>query len=429
MRSGAGQQVAKLSWPQDDLPLGPYPGQKVLPFGNGRSYGDVCLNDGGVLLDTRGLDRLMLFDRENGILRCESGVLLMDIMRLTVPGGWFPAVAPGTQFVTVGGAVANDVHGKNHHKNGTFGCHVRCFELLRSDGTRLLCSRDQNADWYCASIGGLGLTGLITWVELQLQPIPGPFVRQETVRFSNLDAFLELSRESDRDFEHTVAWVDCLASGSNLGRGILTRGNFTAAAGKSATRKQPALDVPFTAPFSLVGRRAAKWFNAFNYGRQGSGAAQSVQHFASFFFPLDAIGQWNRFYGPRGLLQYQCVVPADSGVATIRELLQTVSKAGLGSVLAVLKVFGDRVSPGWMSFPRPGITLAMDFPRGGKKTLALLNRLDELVEAAHGAVYPAKDACMSPASFQAFFPRWKQFNAFVDERFSSSFWRRVSVSA
>src|SRR5579862_1973803 len=225
------------------------PGESVLPYGNGRSYGDSCLNTGAGLLQTRSLDRFISFDSDTGVLCCEAGVLLDDILRLTQPRGWFVPVTPGTCFVTVGGAIANDVHGKNHHGAGTFARHVRRMELLRSDGRRILCSATENPEWFAATAGGLGLTGVLTWAEIQLRRIPGPAMDVETIRFANLDEFLALCAESDRDFEYTVAWVDCLGRGKQLGRGLMQRANH--APGNPATARPRRLSVPFTPPFSL----------------------------------------------------------------------------------------------------------------------------------------------------------------------------------
>src|SRR5450432_2681910 len=214
------EQVVPLFW-RNELPNLSDFTTSVLPYGYGRSYGDSCLNEGGVSLDATYLRRFISFDEEQGLLRCEAGVSLADILEEFVPRGWFLPVTPGTKFVSVGGAIANDVHGKNHHKVGTFGCHVTCFELLRSNGERLICSPDQNIDLFRATIGGLGLTGLILWAEFNLRAVPGPFIAEEQIRFSCIDEFFEMTEASDKDFEYTVSWVDCLATGKNLGRGLL----------------------------------------------------------------------------------------------------------------------------------------------------------------------------------------------------------------
>jgi FAD/FMN-containing dehydrogenase len=404
-------------------------GISMLPFGNGRSYGDSCLNDGGMLVDARALDRFIAFDPRTGTLRCESGVLLAEILDLVVPQGWFVAVTPGTRFVTVGGAVANDVHGKNHHRAGTFGRHVKGFELLRSDGTRLRCGPAENPEWFRATIGGLGLTGLITWVELALKRIAGPAIDEETLRFDRLDEFFRLSRESDATHEYTVAWIDCTARGDVLGRGHFMRGNDAAErSGGLASSPSPRWGIPFDLPFPLVNAAGLRAFNAVYLRRQGRATRRRRVHYSTFFYPLDAIGGWNRIYGPNGLLQYQCVIPPRNAGPAISAILDTIAKAGTGSFLAVLKVFGDLPSPGLLSFPRPGATLALDFPNLGRSTLDLLDRLDAITMEAQGAVYPAKDARMSVDTFRRSFPHWHELEPFIDPRFSSSFWRRVTAA-
>ncbi len=402
----------------------------VLPFGQGRSYGDSCLNDGGVLIDASPLRRFMAFDEERGILRCEAGVTLADILELVVPRGWFPSVTPGTRYVSVGGAIANDVHGKNHHRAGTFGCHVRQFELLASTGERLLCSPTRNTELFQATIGGLGLTGLILWAEVQLKPISSPLIGMESIRFAALEEFLELSALSDKDYEYTVAWVDCLAQGKKMGRGVFIRGNHAAEPERqmSAWAKKPrTARLCFDAPAFLLNRLTVKAFNAAYYYAQIQKRVQKVVHYETFFYPLDAVQGWNRLYGKRGFLQYQCVVPHDDGDGAIRGLLTRIARSGMAAFLAVLKIFGSVPSPGMLSFPRPGVTLAVDFPYQGARTLQLLEELDEMVLARGGAVYPAKDARMSAQCFQMSFPRWREFTRFIDPQFSSSFWRRVAI--
>lgn len=399
-----------------------------LPHGNGRSYGDVCLNDGGTVLHTAGLDRFIAFDPATGVLRCESGVQLHEILALTVPQGWFLSVTPGTRFVTVGGAIANDVHGKNHHLAGSFGDHLRAFELLRSDGTRLRCTSSENADWFAASIGGLGLTGLVTWAELQLRRIAGPLIAAQSIKFGRLDEFFALSGTSDRDFEYTVSWIDCAAHGKSLGRGIFLRGNHAPAGAGAARAPTPAPGLPFTPPISLVNSLSLRAFNLLYWHRQRQTIRRSVGHYAPFFYPLDGIAHWNRMYGPRGFLQYQCVVPPADAADALVELLGQISASGSGSFLAVLKQFGNRCAPGLLSFPRPGTTLALDFPNDNGSVFALLDRLDAVVSEAGGAVYPAKDARMSGAHFRQYFPHHEAFIPYIDPRFSSSFWRRVMES-
>ena len=405
----------------------PYADGTLLPHGNGRSYGDSCLNDGGTLLRTRNMDRFIRFDPASGQLECEAGLLLSDILDLVVPQGWFLPVTPGTKFVTVGGAIANDVHGKNHHVTGTFGRHVLELELLRSDGSRLLCGPQHQPEWFAATVGGLGLTGLVTRATLQLRRIAGPWVSTETHRFKDLDGFFDLSQRSADDYEYTVAWIDCASKGRALGRGLFSRANHGPAcpdARPSAPSRRPT--VPFTPPVSLINPVSLKAFNSLYFHRQRANVAYVTTHYEPYFYPLDGVGSWNRIYGPHGFLQYQCVIPPAGARAGIERLLEVITSSGTGSFLAVLKQFGDQPSPGMLSFPRPGTTLALDFPNQGERTLRLLDGLDDIVAEAGGAVYPAKDARMAGRRFRHYFPAWEAFSHFIDPRFSSSFWRRVT---
>lgn len=392
----------------------------LLPYGNGRSYGDVCLNAGGTLLSTRGLDRFIAFDPASGVLRCEAGVLLADILDLCVPRGWFLPVTPGTRFVTVGGAIANDVHGKNHHAAGSFGCHVRAFELLRSDGERRRCSPQENPDWFAATIGGLGLTGLIVEAELQLRRIAGPAMTVENTRFADLDEFFALNAVAEERHEYTVAWVDCLAARP---RGWFMAGNH---AGAEAAREAPppgkARTLPLTPPVSLVNGLSLRAFNPAYFHRPLP--ARATVHYVPYFYPLDGLLHWNRMYGPRGFYQYQCVLPATARAA-LDEILQAIAASGQGSFLAVLKTFGARASPGLLSFPMPGSTLALDFPNRGEATRALFGRLDAIVAAAGGRLYAAKDARMPGALFRRGYPALDEFIPYLDPKFASDFWRRI----
>ena len=420
-------EVRELLWRDQARDIESVP-SSVLPFGMGRSYGDSCLNDGGTLLTTPALDHLLAFDEDNGLLRCEAGVTLAQILQFGVPRGWFLPTTPGTKFVTVGGAIANDVHGKNHHVAGTFGRHVRRFELVRSDGKTYLCSPEENPELYAATIGGLGLTGLITWAEVQLRAVSGPYISMDSVRFGSLDEFFEVSAESDRDFEYTMSWVDCLASGKQMGRGLFMRGNHSwqpHIPGKKAGFHQK-IALPVDLPSFVLNRLSIKAFNTLHYHAQLPKRVHKTLPYDPFFYPLDSIGTWNKMYGQRGFLQHQCVIPHEAGAKGMRAILQAISDSGEGSFLAVLKTFGSLTSPGMMSFPRPGVTLALDFPLKGAKTLALVDRLDDIVLEYGGAVYPAKDARMSSRMFDASFPRWREFARYVDPGFSSSFWRRVT---
>ncbi|MBF6991686.1 FAD-binding oxidoreductase [Cupriavidus sp. IK-TO18] len=416
-----------LQWRMENLPPLPDFADSYLPFGNGRSYGDSCLNTNGALLSTRRLDRFIAFDPGSGILRCESGVLLADISRLMVPRGWFLPVTPGTRFVTVGGAIANDVHGKNHHNQGTFGCHVRRFMLRRSDGDKRLCSEDENPDWFSATIGGLGLTGLILWAEIQLRRIENPWIVSEAERFEHLDDFFRLS-DAGSGHEYTVAWLDCSGPGRRIGRGIFTRADHAPAGfhHDGAWHERGPAVVGFTPPLSLVNTLSVRAFNSLYFHRAGKVPVITTGHCESYFYPLDHVLHWNRIYGPRGFYQYQCVVPDNGGGRdAIAELLRLIADSGMASFLAVLKQFGERASPGMLSFPQPGTTLALDFPNRGGSLHRLFACLDSVVMSVRGRLYPAKDGRMPGAVFRAGFPQWQRFSPYIDPGFSSSFWRRV----
>jgi FAD/FMN-containing dehydrogenase len=405
------QPAHRLRSTADPLPDSP----SMLAHGLGRSYGDSCLNEGGLLLATRGLDRFLAFDEATGLLRCEAGTSLGEILDLMVPRGWFPPVLPGTKHVTVGGAIANDIHGKNHHVAGTFGSHVVRLGLKRSDGDTECGPGDE---MFAATLGGLGLTGLITWADIQMRRVPGAGIEEEVVPMADLDDFVRLSAESG--YEYTVAWVDSLARGSRIGRGLFIRGNHT---GKSAPRAPAeSLRVPFDAPGFALNALTVGAFNA-TYRRARLLRRRRTLHYAPFFFPLDGVADWNRLYGRRGFHQHQSVV---ADIEAVRNLLDASAKSRQPSFLTVLKTFGDKPSPGRLSFPRKGITLALDFPHRGAKTLELLDRLDRLVLDAGGRTYPAKDARMSASTFQTGYPEWKELEKYRDPKFASGFWRRVT---
>jgi FAD/FMN-containing dehydrogenases len=394
----------------------------ALPYGMGRSYGDVCLNPGGRMWHTRGMDRYIRFDEQSGLLECEAGMLLRDIQRLMIPRGWMLPVVPGTQLITVGGAIANDVHGKNHHVFGTFGHNVRSLTLARTTGETFVCDREQNRGLFEATVGGLGLTGLIVRASVQLRRVEGPWLDTEIIPFDDLQEFFELADTSEAGWEHTVSWIDCL---SRVGRGIFMRANHS---DRSDWRppKQGLLSVPFVPPVSLVNRLTLRPFNTAYYQLQAFKAGRSTAHYIPFFHPLDGIGNWNRIYGPKGFHQYQCVVPREGGEQAIQEILAEIAASGQGSFLAVLKTFGQKPSEGMLSFPQPGITLALDFPALSGGNESLFQRLDHLVMQAGGRLYPAKDARMSAEMFAAGYPRLAEFTAWRDPGISSSMSRRLT---
>ena len=394
----------------------------ALPYGLGRSYGDACLNGGGELIDCTRLDHILAADWEQGVVRVEAGMSLASLLEIIMPRGWFLPVTPGTKYVTIGGAIANDVHGKNHHRAGTFGRFVSQMLLHRSNGSRFVCSTGDHPELFAATIGGLGLTGVIVWADLQLKPILGSWIDSETLPFESLEEFETISASSDAGFEYTVAWIDCLG---DSGRGIFFRGNHSAHQDPAVSKAQR-FAFPFTAPEWLLSKPTIQLFNSAYFRRHRLSSGSHRVHYNSFFYPLDSIRDWNLMYGKRGFLQYQLVVPNDQ-LAALRTILATISAAGNASFLAVLKKFGGLPSPGIMSFPRAGYTLALDLPFRGERTLKLLDTLDAIVMEARGAIYPAKDARMSPAMFSASFPQLEEFKRYVDPKLSSSFWRRVTA--
>jgi FAD/FMN-containing dehydrogenase len=415
--------LVPLHW-QGDFPPSNAPGEKMLPVGAGRSYGDVCLLENGILLQTRGMDRLLHFDPTTGILRCEAGITLAEILDFAVPRGFFLPVTPGTKYVTVGGAIANDIHGKNHHYAGSFGCHVPRFELVRSDGAQILCTPTENAEWYAATIGGMGLTGLITWAEVRLRPITSRLIDYRGDKFVGLDEFLALSQSATA--EYTVAWIDCVSTGRNFARGIFMQGDHTDEPGPLHKSKEPWLTFPVDLPAFALNRFTMSAFNTAYYHKQIPKQKNARVDYEPFFYPLDSVQHWNRMYGKKGLLQFQNVLPHASGREGMTQILKAITRSGLASFLAVIKFFGDVPSPGMMSFPTPGIMLALDFPIRPEVSFDLLDRLAEITLEHGGRMYSAKDARMTATQFQVFYPQWQDFERYVDPSFDSAFWQRVT---
>lgn len=398
----------------------------ILGIGNLRSYGDSCLNQDGELLSTKFLNRFIDFDEETGLVTCESGVLLSDILHYFVPRGWFLKVTPGTKFITVGGAIANDVHGKNHHANGTFGMHLKEFTLARSSGELVCCSPLENTELFNATIGGLGLTGVILRVSFYMQRIVSPLYNQTTIKFSNIDEYFDVAEENDSQYQAVASWIDLTSKGKSLGRGIYIAGNLSNEPDAKTSTSGTLLTIPVDAPSALLNKASIKAFNTLYFNKQQSKIAKSVVHYEPFYYPLDTIASWNKLYGKSGFFQHQCAIPKSAARQGIRTLLTKISAFGSASFLSVLKNFGSMQSPGVLSFPIEGTTLAMDFKNQGTETLHLLNELDAIVKDYGGRIYPAKDARMSPHMFEHSFPHWKQLLPYVDEHCSSSFWRRVT---
>jgi len=420
------QQTRPVHWRDDIRTALQTTSGPTLPFGNGRAYGDSCLAVSGQVIHMRPADRIIAADWTTGIMRAEAGITLAEILEHAVPRGWFLPVVPGTSHVTLGGAIANDVHGKNHHRRGTFGCHVRAFELVRSDAEPLVCSDKAHGDIFRATIGGLGLTGIISWAEIALMPVASVAVETVTQRFDTLDDFFILAEQRDSAHEYGVAWIDCMATGRQRGRGIYIAADH-AAASACATPPAHRFSIPFTPPVSLVNSLTTRIFNPVYWRRASPAGTRETVHHVPFFQPLDGIGNWNRLYGRQGFQQFQCVVPDKTAPGVIANLLDTVASTGLASPLTVLKRCSDIASPGLLSFPMKGVSLAIDFPQSPGLATGLLPRLDAIVHAAGGRLYPAKDAHMSAAHFQAAYPGWKTLEHHRDPALKSRFWERVST--
>jgi decaprenylphospho-beta-D-ribofuranose 2-oxidase len=412
----------------------PQPAQ-LIARGLGRSYGDAAIGE-GIVLQTR-LDRFLSFDPQTGILECEGGTPLADVLDVLLPRGFFPPVTPGTKFVTLGGAIAADVHGKNHHRDGSIAEFVESFELLIADGQTLHCSREQNADAFWATLGGMGLTGIILSCRLRLRPVETAYIAVDYQRAANLDEALALFAHDDEKFQYSVAWIDCLASGAAMGRSVLMRGNHATVAQLPPKLQQQPLhlepkrkkSVPFNFPSFALSPLTVRLFNNRYYKRSRVG--QHIVDYDAFFYPLDSVLHWNRIYGKRGFFQYQAVFPASGARECLLELLGKLSSSGRASFLAVLKTMG-KSSGGILSFPMPGQTLALDIPNSGPQTIEFLRELDQIVLRFGGRVYLAKDAAMTKESFRAMYPRLSEFEqvrAKLDPsgRFASAQSRRLEI--
>lgn len=397
----------------------------TLPFGNGRSYGDSCLAESDHVLHLRPLNRFIEANWQTGEICAEAGVTLGEVLELSVPRGWFLQVTPGTRHVTLGGAVANDVHGKNHHCRGTFAHSVLRFGLHRSGQSPMVCSPTENPQWFAATLGGLGLTGVISWVSIRLRRIQSSRIDTTRVRFGRLSEFFALSTELDASHEYSVAWIDCLAMGAALGRGVITVGDHSEH-GVLETPAGRVMNISACPPISLVNRFMVGIFNRCYWHLQPAGRKNRTVAYSPFFYPLDSIEHWNRIYGRKGFQQFQCVIPQSVAEDALAQLLNVIAHSAMGSFLAVLKRCGDIASPGLLSFPMPGTSLALDFPQNRALSDTLLPRLDAIVHEAGGRLYPAKDAHMSARDFQRAYPAWEQLEAMRDPVLMSHFWQRVT---
>ena len=412
----------------------------VIARGQGRSYGDAAMSaDGAVMLMER-LNRFLSFDEEAGVLRAEAGATLAEVLAVFLPRGWFLPVTPGTKFVSLGGALAADVHGKNHHRDGTLGAHVTELELALADGTRRRCSPDGDAELFWATVGGMGLTGIITEVALKLMRVQSAHVVVRHHAARDLDALLELLAGEEYDEQYSVAWVDSLARGRALGRGVLMTGQHATLAALPrdiaeplASKSRRGLGLPFDLPSWVLNPLSVSAFNELYFRRQGARDVPFVTDCESFFYPLDRVGDWNRLYGARGFVQYQCVLPPATARRALRLLFEELSRTRRASFLAVLKRFGAE-GRGLLSFPTAGYTLALDLPVTGADLFALLDRFDELVLEHGGRVYLAKDMRLKPETFRAMYPRfaeWLRVKQRFDpeDRFGSDLSRRLGMGA
>jgi FAD/FMN-containing dehydrogenase len=410
--------------------------QKLIPRGAGRAYGDAALNAENRVVDLQRLNRMLAFDAQSGILHAEAGVTIDEIIDVFVPRGFFPPVVPGTRFVTLGGSIAADIHGKNHHRGSSLGTHVLWFDLMVASGEIKRCSREENSDLFWATIGGMGLTGIVVELAIRLQRIESAYIQGEFIRVGNVDEAIEKFESADHAYECSTAWIDCLSSKGSLGRSVLQVGNFApreslpmklraeplSAKGKSGP------PVPINLPNFTLNSMSVRAFNFAIYATHPN-KNHLTTPFQPFFFPLDSIQNWNRIYGKRGFVQYQCVWPLEQSREGLVELLEATSQSGRASFLAVLKKFGAQ--DGMMSFPMPGYTLAMDFPVT-EGLLDFLDRLDQMVLKRGGRVYLAKDARMRPDTFRAMypkFPEWQSVKSKADpnNHFSSTLSRRLQM--
>lgn len=410
-------------------------GEPLIGRGLGRAYGDSALNASGLVADCTGLDRFLAFDPATGLLTCEAGVSFADVVAVFLPRGWFLPTTPGTKFVTVGGSIAADVHGKNHHRVGSLGNFVEWIDLLLADGRVVRCSREADPELFYATLGGMGLTGLILAAAFRLVRVETAYLRVRYRRTTDLAETLAAFDEGDAGCEHSVAWIDCMAGGAALGRSVVMQGSH-AARGDIGSGRDPlrlptkrTRSVPLTPPLSLLSPLTVKAFNTVFYRIHAD--TEKLVDIDSFFYPLDAVRHWNRLYGPRGFVQYQAFLPRETSAAGLPRLLDAVVRSGAASFLAVLKSCGA-ADGGLLSYLEPGHTLALDIPYHPRSVPELCRRLDRILLDHGGRLYLAKDSLMSAETFRAMYPRMDEFLAVKrrvdpDARFVSSQARRVGL--
>lgn len=400
----------------------------VIARGNGRAYGDSAMSN-SVTINMKYFNRLIAFDENTGQLIAESGVVLSDIIASFLPRGWFPAVTPGTQFVTLGGMIAADVHGKNHHKDGSFRRYVDWIDVIGSDGKTSRCSQSHHPELFDYTLGGMGLTGIILRAAIRLRPVETAWIRQRTIPAPNLKTAMQVF-ENENDASYSVAWIDCLASGQNLGRSLVMIGEHAHLSELNEIQVKHPLLVPekrnFSAPMNYLSfalnSLSVKIFNSIYYTLGLKSSQSKLVSWQNYFYPLDAIIGWNKIYGRKGFVQFQCVLPIISAEDGLTCILEQTAKSGLGSFLAVLKKFGPQESA--FSFPMAGYTLALDFPIT-QKTFELLNVLDEITIKFGGRFYLAKDSRMTSQTLRESDNRVEKF---IEARNINN-WRRIFKSS
>ena len=398
----------------------------LIPYGNGRSYGDSALNQ--TIVDVRQKDYFIDFDKESGLLHVQAGVLLSEILEHFVPRGWFLKVTPGTKLITVGGAIASDVHGKNHHVEGCFSECVKEFTLMQANGEVVTCSKEATPDLWKATCGGMGLTGVILEAKLYLKHINSQYIDQTTIKTKNLKETFEAFEEHS-DKPYSVAWIDCLAKGDEIGKCLLMVGDFRDD-GKLNYKLKAQKSIPFNFPSFALNNWSVRAFNWLYYGKAKEGVSKQRVDIDTFFYPLDAIGHWNRIYGKKGFTQYQFILPKERSYEGLEEILTAISNSGKGSFLAVLKLYG-KANDNWLSFPMEGYSLALDF-KIEKGLFELLDRLDEIVLKYKGRIYLTKDVRVSKETFEEGYSEIEKFRAFrkenrMDNKFQSYQSQRVGI--
>ena len=374
-----------------------------IPYGNGRSYGDSCISEN--IVSFKNYNHFISFDEFNGLLRVQSGVLLEEIINVIISKGWFLKVNPGTKLITVGGAVSSDIHGKNHHVEGCFSECVNWFSLLIPSGEVIKCSRDENEELFLSTCGGMGLTGLIIDVEIQLKKVNSIYINQKMIKSKNLEETFNIF-ESIKNDPYSVAWIDCLSKGDKIGRSLVMSGKFCDDGVLEYSPKKK-LNIPFNFPSFTLNTLTVKIFNWFYYNKVTKKISHQKVNFDSFFFPLDSIKNWNRIYGKNGFTQYQFILPKEESYEGLKSILNEISKSGKGSFLAVLKLYGKE-NKNYLSFPLEGYSLALDF-KIDKGIFNLLDKLDEIVINHKGRIYLSKDVRVSKETFEKGYPHINKF--------------------